>query len=96
MRVLPILALGLSTLFLAGCTETTRPDTAKADDLERAAAEYNARVDNPDDELICRREAKIGTRITEKVCRTRAQRERDAEEAETYLKKPRPTATQAF
>ena len=65
----------------------------KEAELDKAASEYNEKVESERDEVVCEWVAQTGSRIKEKRCRTRARMEQDAERAERYLRKQRPVPT---
>ena len=69
------------------------PGAAGESDLDALAEKYNENVKNPDEEVICRKEQVIGSRIPKKVCRTRGQIEQDRKEAQRYMKSGRPAGT---
>ncbi|MBI1731991.1 MAG: hypothetical protein HYR49_04385 [Gammaproteobacteria bacterium] len=86
----------IAVLMLAACTANTRPDPQQGGEAElsQAAEGYNAGVDDPNQEVVCRMEAVVGTRIKKEVCRTRTAMDVESKEAKRFLNKPRPVPTQ--
>jgi hypothetical protein len=66
------------------------PDPA---DLKHAVDAHNAEVAKPEQELVCRKEAQIGTRIKKTICRTKDVIAAESEEAKRWANKPRPVPT---
>lgn len=89
-------AVAIAVLMLAACTANTRPDPQQSSEAElnQVAEAYNAEVADPKQEVVCRMEAVIGTRITKEVCRTRTVMELESKDAKRFLNKPRPVPTQ--
>lgn len=63
------------------------------DDLQQAVAAHNSRVELESQELVCDKEAPVGTRIKKTVCRNKGLLEREQRDARRYLSKPRPVPT---
>ncbi len=61
--------------------------------LQQAVAAYNANAERPSQEVVCKHEARIGTRIKQPVCRTRGYLKQQEFEVMRYMKKPRPSVT---
>ena len=59
------------------------------EDLNKMAEEYNAKVDDEGKEVVCKYVSKVGSRIKEKQCRTKAQIKRDEDEAKRYAQQPK-------
>jgi hypothetical protein len=70
---------------------TARADTDddKQAELNQLAEAYNEKTASDRDEVVCQWVAQTGSRIKEKVCRTKAQMKYDADEANRFAKKPK-------
>ena len=66
------------------------PSEAELQQLEEA---HNDAVTDPKQEVVCRKEAQVGTRIKRTVCRTKAMMEVESKDAERFAEKPRPVPT---
>ncbi len=87
----PLLAAAILAVNAADARAAREPvDDA---DLQQAVAAYNSRVELESQELVCRREAPVGTRIKKTVCRNKGLLEREQREAKRYVNKPRPVPT---
>ncbi len=88
----------LLTLGLGGCAVPTSQatkdlqDAPKFTEAEKAAmtteekAEiYNAQMSNKGDELVCRREKRVGSHMSRTVCFTRAEIEADRKSAQEAM-----------
>jgi len=64
-----------------------------ATELKNAVDAHNAQVVKPEHDLVCKKEAQIGTRLKKTVCRTKADIEMESEEAKRWADKPRPVPT---
>jgi hypothetical protein len=62
-------------------------------ELQQAVVAYNANVERPSEEVVCKNEARIGSRIKRPVCRTKSYLKREEYEVQRYIKKPRPSVT---
>lgn len=89
------LMVSLTILMLAACTENTRParQARTEADLNQIEERYNAKVEDPNQEVVCRREAVTGSWIKETRCRTRALMQQQSDDGRRYLDKPRPFPT---
>jgi len=69
------LTLGAASVFLAGCATTTGTDDGMmaADNDAPIVVEQGQEGRPENDDVICRIEAPTGTRMRERVCRTRAE-----------------------
>ena len=89
----PVVAIAL--LMLAAGMGITRAEAQEPDaaELKQAVDAHNAEVAAPEQELVCRKEAQIGTRIKKTVCRTKGVIEAESKEAKRWASKPRPVPT---
>ncbi len=62
-------------------------------ELKQALDAHNAGIAAPEQELVCRKEAQVGTRFKKTVCRTKVAIEAESEEARRWASKPRPVPT---
>lgn len=62
-------------------------------DLQQAVAAHNSRVELESQELVCQKEAPVGTRIKKTVCRNKGLIDREQREAKRFITKPRPVPT---
>lgn len=85
-------AAALLFVAAAGNTPATSRPADEAE-LQRAAEAYNATVNLESQKLVCKHEARIGTRIKRPVCRTRGILDSERRNAKRYMNKPRPTVT---
>jgi len=83
-RLLPILFFSLTIIF-AGNSTTVLAERTTDEELDQAAEKYNEKQKNEGRKLVCKKVAKIGTRIKTKVCRTVASIERDRKEAKRMM-----------
>lgn len=59
-------------------------------EIQNAVDAHNAQVQREGEQLVCRKEAQIGTRLKKTVCRTKAVMDAEADAARRYVNKPRP------
>lgn len=81
------------TLLLVALSAPAMAGTDEDADLDKAAVAYNATVERPSEEIVCKNEARIGSRIKRPVCRTKSYLKREQYEVQRYIKKPRPSVT---
>jgi hypothetical protein len=94
MRVIAITAaLGAIVLCAGAAGVHAESTSAKEAELDTAADTYNARVENEDQQVVCRWEAQTGSRIKKKVCRTHAAMDAESREGKRFVNKPRPLPT---
>lgn len=82
-----------ATLLLAVLSAPASAGTDEDVDLEQAAVAYNARAERPSEEIVCRNETRVGSRIKRPTCRTKAYLKQEQFEVNRYMKKPRPSVT---
>ena len=93
MNRLITLGVAAAMLMTAACAQNRVTRDPTQSDLDRMAAEYNAKVEDPEDQVVCTRETEVGSRFKEVKCRTKRQLEWEEQEARRYATKPRPTVT---
>lgn len=95
---MPLAAVAILAL-LAGCASVSEPTARKNAELgpafteeekaamtdEETVAIYNEEQDDRQ-ELVCRRERLVGTRMTKTVCRTRAEIEEESKSAQEAIR----------
>lgn len=81
------------TLLLAVLSAPAMAGKDEDADLEKAAVAYNATVESPTEEIVCKNEARIGSRIKRPVCRTKSYLKHEQFEVNRYMKKPKPSVT---
>lgn len=74
---------------LALCSGGVGADPTMQEYIDQLAAEHNAKVDNERREVVCTMVTKVGSRIKQPECRTRAQIDLAEDEAQRYAKKPK-------
>jgi hypothetical protein len=82
-----IITTGLFALVLVFTGNVTNAD----DSLDKAADQYNKNKSNDRYEVVCKREAPVGSRIKKKVCRTVAMSENSQREIKQSMQKLRTT-----
>lgn len=87
----PLLAAAMLVLVAVDARAAREP--VDEEDLQQAVAAYNSRVELESQELVCKREAPVGTRIKKTICRNKGLLEREQREAKRYVNKPRPVPT---
>ena len=79
-------------LFLSPALAIASPGLAPAAPLESQAAAIpsneSSTVDKEPEKLVCRAEKKIGSNRPERVCRTKAELDRQREHAEGQMRRP--------
>lgn len=81
MRTLAILICA-ATVGLIGCGSTASSQSAAAASTQTASTTTAATNDRDPDAVICQKSKKTGSHFASSECKTRRQRERDAEEAQ--------------
>lgn len=74
-RIMKLLILVLTSLTLLGCNSTKNSEQQVAE--------------NPNDRVICESVASVGSHMKRRVCKSQAQKEKEAEEAQRYLRQER-------
>jgi hypothetical protein len=90
--LLPLATLALAAYFQPAYSETSTDTEAE---LNQMADEHNAEAESEREEVVCRWEAKTGSRIKEKVCRSKTQVKYDADSGKRFVNKPRSVPTRA-
>jgi hypothetical protein len=62
-------------------------------ELQQEVADYNAEAKTPSMEVVCKHEARVGSRIKTPVCRTKGFMANERAELERIMNRPRPTVT---
>jgi hypothetical protein len=90
-----ISAIAAAVMLVAGTSKgpvsATRLASAGAEAQDETSSEYQRLVDNASKQLVCRRQAVTGSRISSQVCLTRAQIEEQREHADEVLRDIRST-----
>ena len=74
-RIMKLLILVLTSLTLLGCNSTKNSEQQVAG--------------NSNDRVICESVASVGSHMKRRVCKSQAQKEKEAEEAQRYLRQER-------
>ena len=80
----------LGVVLLAACTgQNVKPaiDRIPEAELQQLADEYNASVENEDDQIVCDKEPVAGSRFVEVQCRTKGRIQQDQDTAQRDLYK---------
>lgn len=93
-RRAPVAVLLGIALGIAVTTVHAAREPVDENDLQQAVAAHNSRVDLESQELVCKREAPVGTRIKKTVCRNKGLIDREQRDAKRFVNKPRPVPTQ--
>ena len=89
------ISISFCALTIAGCATQPQPveqaaaSSAQAAEVEQVAEDEQSSttdVANAGDEIICTREAVIGSRFKDKVCATRAQRDEARRKSQEFLR----------
>jgi hypothetical protein len=81
--------LSLWSVALALLTGGAGANQAMQEHIDRLAAEHNAKIDNERRQVVCEMVTKVGSRIRQPQCRTKAQIDNDEDEALRFAKKPK-------
>ena len=63
------------------------------EELQKMAEAYNAKKEAPAQEVVCKQEARVGSRIKRPVCRTKGTLEVEKWNIERVMNRPRPKTT---
>ncbi|HEY7841266.1 MAG TPA: hypothetical protein VIC61_06820 [Gammaproteobacteria bacterium] len=91
--LLSLLAALALTAYMPSVHASSTSDTEA--ELDKMADEHNAQAESEREEVVCKWEAKTGSRIKEKVCRSKTQIKYDADRARQFVNKPRGVPTKA-
>lgn len=84
---------GFTLLAAVGIMPAGAGEQEKEAALQQAVAAYNANAERPSQEVVCKHETRIGSRIKRPVCRTRGFLEQEKRDVRRYMNKPRPSVT---
>ncbi len=87
-KLLSLFLFSLALICAGNFTNVLAEDTPESD-LDKSAATYNQKQKNNKNKVVCKKEARVGTRIKKKVCRTVATMEKEAEHGKRFLKRSR-------
>jgi len=88
-----LVAIALVTLTTGMGISHTRAQEPDAADLKQTVDAHNTDVAAPKQEVVCIKEAQIGTRLKKTVCHTRATTEAESAEAIRGAGNPGPVST---